>query len=45
MLCSQAAALIAHREKNGKFKSIADLKKIPGIDAAKFDAKKDRLVF
>ena len=42
---SQAAALIAHREKNGKFKSIAELKKVPGIDAAKFDTKKDRLVF
>ena len=42
---SQAAALIAHREKNGKFKSLADLKKIPGIEAAKFETKKDRLVF
>ena len=42
---SQASALIAHREKQGKFKSLADLKKVPGIDATKIDAKKDRIVF
>ena len=42
---SQAAALIAYREKNGDFKSLDDLKKVPGLDAAKLDAKKDRLVF
>ncbi len=42
---SQAKAVIAYREKNGKFKSIADLKKVPGIEAAKLEAKKDRLIF
>ena len=42
---SQAAAIIAYREKNGPFKSIEDLLKVPGIDAAKIEAKKDRLVF
>ena len=42
---SQAAAVIAHREKNGPFKSIADLKKVPGIDPEKIEAKKDRLTF
>lgn len=42
---SQAAAIIAFRTKNGPFKSIADLKKVPGIEAAKLDAKKDRLIF
>lgn len=42
---SQAAAVIQYREKNGPFKSIEDLKKVPGIDAAKIKAKKDRLVF
>jgi competence protein ComEA len=42
---SQAAAVIQYREKNGPFKSIDDLKKVPGIDAAKIEAKKDRLVF
>jgi len=42
---SQAAAVIAYREKNGPFKSIEDLKKVPGIDAAKIEARKDRLAF
>lgn len=42
---SQASALIAYREKNGKFKSLDDLKKVPGIDAAKFDAKKNQIIF
>ncbi len=42
---SQAAAIIAYREKNGPFKSLADLKKVPGIEAAKLEAKKDRMVF
>jgi competence protein ComEA len=42
---SEAAAIIAYREKNGPFKSIEDLKKVPGIDTAKIEAKKDRLAF
>ena len=42
---SQAAAIIQYRTKNGKFKSIEDLKKVPGVDASKIEAKKDRLVF
>ena len=42
---SQARAIIAYREKNGAFKSIDDLKKVPGLEADKIDAKKDRLIF
>src|SRR3954471_9758755 len=42
---SEAAAVIQYREKNGPFKSIADLKKVPGIDPQKIEAKKDRLTF
>jgi len=42
---SQAAAVIAYREKNGNFKSIEDLKKVPGIDPEKFESKKDKIVF
>jgi competence protein ComEA len=42
---SQAAAVIRYRNENGDFKSIDDLKKVPGIDAAVIEAKKDRLVF
>jgi competence protein ComEA len=42
---SEAAAIIQYRTRNGNFKSIEDLKKVPGIDAAKIEAKKDRLLF
>ncbi|HEY2014184.1 MAG TPA: helix-hairpin-helix domain-containing protein [Bryobacteraceae bacterium] len=42
---SEAAAVIEYRTKHGEFKSIEDLKKVPGIDVAKIEAKKDRLAF
>ncbi|MDX1983039.1 MAG: helix-hairpin-helix domain-containing protein [Bryobacteraceae bacterium] len=42
---SQARALIAYREKNGKFQSIDDLKKVPDLDVAKIEAKKDQITF
>lgn len=42
---SQAAAIIAYREEHGPFKSLADLEKVPGIDAARIEAHKDRLAF
>jgi competence protein ComEA len=42
---SQATAVIEYREKNGPFHSVEDLKKVPGIDVAKIEAKKDRLTF
>lgn len=42
---SQARAVIEYREKNGAFKSLEDLKKVPGIEADKLEAKKDRISF
>ena len=42
---SQAAKVIAYREQNGPFKSLEDLKKVPGVDFSKFEAKRDRLTF
>ena len=42
---SQAAAIISHRDKHGPFKSIDDLKKVPGLDPAKIESKKDRFTF
>ena len=42
---SQASAVIAYREKHGPFKTIGDLKKVPGLDPAKIEAKKERLTF
>lgn len=42
---SEASKIIRYRKKNGDFKSIEDLMKVPGIDAAKIEAKRDSLVF
>jgi competence protein ComEA len=42
---SESAALVAYRTKHGKFKSLEDLKKIPGVSFAKFEANKDRLAY
>ena len=42
---SQAAAVIQYREKHGDFKSLADLKKVPGLDPEKLEEKKDRITF
>ena len=42
---TESAALIAYRTKHGKYKSLADLKNIPGVNFAKFEAHKDRLAF
>ena len=42
---SEAAKIIRYRNKNGDFTSIEDLAKVPGIDLAKIEAKKDILVF
>ena len=40
-----ADAILHYREANGDFKTIDDLKKVPGLDPAKVDAKKSKLVF
>ncbi len=42
---SEADAIVDYRKKNGDFKSLDDLKKVPDVDAKKLDAKKDQLVF
>jgi competence protein ComEA len=42
---SEAAAVIQYRDKHGNFKSIEDLKRVPGIDAGKVEAKRNILVF
>jgi len=42
---SQAAAIIEYRTRNGPFHSIDELEKVPGVDVAKIEAKKDRLIF
>jgi len=42
---AEADAVVDYRKKNGDFKTIDDLKKVPNVDAKKLDAKKDKLVF
>jgi competence protein ComEA len=42
---SEAALIIKYRTEHGKFKSIDDLKKVPGVDNAKIEAKKDIFTF
>jgi competence protein ComEA len=42
---SQAAAVIAWRKEHGGFKSFDDLLKVPGLDAAKLEEKKDRIAY
>jgi competence protein ComEA len=40
-----AEAIVKYRQENGHFDAIEDVKKVPGLDAAKVDARKDRLFF
>jgi competence protein ComEA len=42
---SEAAAILKYRSAHGPFQSIEDLKKVPGIDFAKIEAKRDSVVF
>jgi len=41
----EADAILQYRGEKGEFKSVDDLKKVPGLDAAKIDAKKSKLAF
>jgi competence protein ComEA len=42
---SEAAAILQYRADHGDFKTIDDLRKVPGVDFKKIEAKKDLLVF
>jgi competence protein ComEA len=45
LLRSQAKAVIEYRIQHGDFKSIDELRKVPGLDFQKIESKKSRLVF
>jgi len=45
LLRSQAEAVIDYRNKNGDFRSVEDLRKVPGLDFQKVESRKARLVF
>jgi competence protein ComEA len=40
-----AQAVVKYRTRHGNLKTIEDLKKVPGINAARLEARKDRVVF
>ena len=40
-----ADAIVRTRTEKGKFTSVDELKRVPGLDGAKLDARKDRLIF
>jgi competence protein ComEA len=42
---AQAGAVVHWREEKGDFKSVEDLERVPGVEAAKIEAAKDRLSF
>src|SRR5215831_8639119 len=40
-----ADAIVAYRKQNGDFKSLDDLKKVPGVEPTQLDSQKARFVF
>jgi competence protein ComEA len=44
LLRREAAAVIQYREKHGRFKSLDDLKKVPGLDFKKIENRRDAMV-
>jgi competence protein ComEA len=44
LLRSEARAVVEYREKNGPFKTLDDMKKVPGLDFKKIDSKRDFIV-
>jgi competence protein ComEA len=41
----QGDAVVSYREKNGAFKTLDDLKKVPGLDAKEIDERKAQIQF
>jgi competence protein ComEA len=44
MLRREAAAVVRYRERHGRFKSIDDLKKVPGVDFSKIERRRSAFV-
>lgn len=40
-----AGAIVSYRQKNGSFKTLDELKRVPGVDPAKLDAKREIIDF
>ena len=41
----QAEDIVAYREKNGQFKTLDDVKKVPQIEAKEIDVRRNRITF
>ena len=41
----EGQAIADYRDKHGKFKDLAGLKQVPGVDGSKIDAAQDRIAF
>lgn len=44
LLRREAAAVVRYRDRNGRFKSVDDLKKVPGLDFRKIDTRRDAFI-
>ena len=44
LLRREAAAIVDYREKNGPFKTLDELRKVPGLDFSKIDSRRDFIV-
>jgi competence protein ComEA len=42
---TEGDAIVRYRDEHGRFATIDDLKKVPGLDGAKVESRKDRFVF
>lgn len=42
---AESESIVQYRSVHGNFKSLDDLKKVPGLDAVKIESKKDHLEF
>jgi competence protein ComEA len=45
LTAKESESIVSYRQANGSFKTMDDLKKVPGLDAVKIESKKDRLDF
>lgn len=45
LTAKESEAIVQYREAKGNFKTLDDLKKVPGLDAVNIESKKDRLEF
>jgi competence protein ComEA len=45
LTAKESEAIVQYRDAKGNFKTLDDLKKVPGLDTVKIEAKKDRVEF